>query len=139
MKRRTRITTPQASINLTSLLDVTFVLLVAFMVVAPALRFNVDLELPRVGEGAQKSDQKPVTIQVKAPNAGSEPEILVNGVLSSFEGLVSDVKAVEGYSNDTVVSFEADRRVEWGHTTKIINELKLHGIEKLSIVTERGS
>lgn len=138
IRRRTHISTPPARIELTSLLDVTFVLLVAFMVVAPALRYNVDLELPKVGEGAQESKQKPVTVQVKGGSDGSEPEILVNGESVAFEGLVSRIKSTEGYSEDSVISFEADRRVEWGHTTRIINELKLHGVEKLAIVTERG-
>ncbi|MCC5876335.1 MAG: biopolymer transporter ExbD, partial [Candidatus Sumerlaeia bacterium] len=125
-------------IELTSLLEVTLVLLIAFMVVAPALRYNVDLELPKVGEGAQESKQKPVTVQVKAPQEGSDPEIHVNGDLVAFEGLVDRIKSIDGFSEDSVISFEADRRVEWGHTTRIINELKLRGIEKLAIVTERG-
>lgn len=136
MRRRTKLQNPAATINLTSLLDVTFVLLIAFMVVAPALRFNVDLELPKVGEGERSEESKPVTLQVKAGGDGGDPVIHVNGTAVAFAGMVTQIKSTEGFTEETAVSFEADRRVEWDQVARIINTLKANGIEKLGIITE---
>ncbi len=139
MKRRTRsLQLPDAHINLTSLLDITFVLLISFMVVAPALRYNVDLELPKVQKSRQVDQKKPVTIGVTYSETSQVAGYFVNGDAVALEDLPEIVKSREDYDPNKSVALEADRSVPWENIAKLINDLKLNDIHNLGIVTERG-
>lgn len=60
MKRHRKAVRPVADINLTSLLDVTFVLLIAFMIMAPSLKYGEEIKLPGMSQGtAQLSADTP--------------------------------------------------------------------------------
>lgn len=137
MRRKNRPGIPQANINLTSLLDITFVLLISFMVVAPALRYNVDLELPKVGRSTQAKEKKTVSIQVTYSGT-TGPEYFVNGKSTPLSELPAAVKAHEDFKTEPVVALESDKSVPWEHVARLINELKMNDINSLGIVTERG-
>jgi biopolymer transport protein ExbD len=139
MKRRRKAALPEAGINITSLLDITFVLLIAFMVVAPSVRYNVELELPKVGDGKAESPEKAkkaVAIQVKASDSG-EAQIYVNGSPKELNEILEAVQEARGAFEPAPVSLEADRRVPWNEVAAIINELRNGNIENLGIVTEK--
>ena len=138
MRRRTRAQLPEAHINITSLLDITFVLLIAFMVVAPVLRYNVDLELPRVGESRSKEKQKTVSIQVKKGTGAGTARVHVNGVETPMANVASTIKKNPGFQAGEAVSLEADREVPWQEIAALINELKNNDIQKVAIVTEQA-
>jgi len=131
---------PEAAINVTSLLDVVFVLLITFMVVAPALRHNVDLQLPKVGDtgGEVNAKKRPVSVQVKYVS-GDSAEYYVNGAPVLLSQLPAAVKAAKGYDGDPVVALEADKRVPWQDVSALINELKINSITNIGIVTEKAS
>lgn len=61
-------------INLTSLLDLTFVLLIAFMIVAPALRPELKVNVPQVDEGTSvgKTDPDTIIITIAKKEEGRE-------------------------------------------------------------------
>lgn len=141
MKRRRKSTLPEAGINITSLLDITFVLLIAFMVVAPSVRYNVDVELPKVGDGKQESQEKAkkaVAIQVKASDSGAA-QIYVNGEPKELSEVIEAVQSARGSFEPAPVSLEADRRVPWDEVAAIITELRNGNIENLGIVTEKAT
>ncbi len=136
IRRRNKPALPEASINLTSLLDITFVLLISFMVVAPALRYNVDLELPKVAESQEVSEKKTTTLQVNAP--GGAATYFVNGVVTPLDEVPMAIKASETYRSSPVVSLEADRAVPWEDIARLINVLTAEGITSIGIITEKG-
>ncbi len=136
MIRRRRRETPPASINVTSLLDITFVLLISFMVVAPAVRYNVDLELPKVSQSKSSEKKKPVVIQVTQPAGG--PVYYVNGQPTGLDDVPGAIKAAPEYKDQPSVSLEADRSVEWENIARLITVLKNNGVDAVNIVTERG-
>lgn len=139
MRRRRLASLPAAHINLTSMLDITFVLLIAFMVVAPALRYNIDLQLPKVSNSKSTDNKKPVTVAVTYSSEALAADFYLNGKLTALESLPDEIKSSEDYSPTEVVALEADQSVPWQHMAELINTLKLNEIHNLGIVTERGS
>jgi len=134
-RRRGSVTKPSANINVTSLLDITFVLLISFMVITPALKSGVEIELPKVRESNQLKAAKPVDIEVKSGLDG--PDIYVNGQVSTLDALVDDVQAARtSLTEEGPVTLTADRRVDWEQMASIIARLKTAGIENVGIVTE---
>ena len=75
-----------SNMNLTSLLDVTFILLVCFMMVAPNLNSGLQLELSKVEESATKplvTNNKPVMISIgNRTNKEREPIVTIDGKLA---------------------------------------------------------
>ncbi|MBI5155231.1 biopolymer transporter ExbD [Candidatus Poribacteria bacterium] len=135
MKRRhSAVSRPMANINVTSLLDITFVLLIAFMVIAPALNHGVELELPKVRKAPVTKKADPVSVAVK-PGADGDAEIYVNGQAVQLDLLVDKVRELRGGSTDRAVTLDGDRRVEWEAVAQVITELRQGGIENIGIMT----
>lgn len=137
MKRRHRaVQQPMAQINVTSMLDITFVLLITFMIVAPALRYGIDLELPEVREApVVENASKPVTVAVKPGVIG--PEIYVNGEVTDAAQVVSAVKLASGGElARQAVTLEGDKAIDWETMARILADLRGGGIENIGIMTE---
>jgi biopolymer transport protein ExbD len=135
--RRSKVEMPGAAINITSLLDVTFVLLISFMVVAPALRYDVGLKLPKVSSGSGDSKNRPVSIQVKRGSEGSE--FFVNGTEVALADLPTAIKSSEKYEKDPTVSLEADQQAPWQDVAEVMSLLKANDINQISVITEGRS
>ncbi len=134
-RRRQPVSQPAANINITSLLDITFVLMIAFMVVAPALKHGVDLELPEVKEAPSLKNDKPIAVTVEYVSDASA-NILVDGKSVSLEELVARLKAENaGGEGGRAVTLEGDRRVDWQTMTEVITELRQGGIVNIGILT----
>lgn len=137
MRRRTRTQLPEASINLTSLLDITFVLLIAFMVVAPAVKYNVPLDLPKSEESNNLDTKQPLRLQITWQ--GSTAGYFLNGRTINFGQIPEAVKNDPAYSSELGVSVEADRTVPWEVMARLITLLNHHEILQIGVVTEQGA
>ena len=131
---RQRITTqPMSQINVTSLLDIVFVLLIAFMIVAPALKHGLDLELPRVGNAPALDPQKPLNLLVTSTDG--VPEIFINETPTSFVALAEDLRLAAAGDTERAIALQADRRTDWEAMSQVIAELRGAGFLRVGIVT----
>lgn len=137
-QRLHRIALPAAGINITSLLDITFVLLISFMVVAPAVKYSIDLELPKVSESKQLDKKKPVSVQITNKENRGVTTYYVDGQATPLDDVGEKIIGNEGYQKDRMVALEADKDVPWQDVAALMNELKNHRIENIGIVTEKG-
>lgn len=117
-----------SSINITPLVDVVLVLLIIFMITAPALYQNaLQVQLPK----AQSSEgQTKGTLEVIIDAQGI---IQVSGKtyeLASFKALVQN-------SHPSAALILADKKVEHGHVISVIDLLKTNGVQKFSFAVER--
>lgn len=134
MRRHRVVSKPQATINITSLLDIVFVLLIAFMIVAPALKYGIELELPKVEKTPQLKQTQPITVSIKPGLLA--PEIQVNGQRSSLESLVPDIEQLRDGKPERPVAIEADRSVDWQQMTRVVAALQDGSVGNIGIVTE---
>src|SRR3990172_11667647 len=123
---------PNADINVTSLVDVAFVLLIIFMITAPMMQGGVPVELPRAaGRPLSARESIIVTVNRSGTIYVDQTRVTYDEFRASFRALV----ASRGTSN---VTFRADRRSPYGSVVRVFAAMQQVGGEnlKVNIVTE---
>lgn len=121
-----------SSINITPFVDVVLVLLIIFMITAPALVKEVmDIRLPKTSSGDGQVMQ---TLGVAINKDGN---ILLNGQIIDEEDLKSAVKATLAQAQDAQAIISADTEVNYGRVVKVMDILKSSGLEKFAVQVER--
>ncbi len=158
MLRHRRSLDLQCEMNLTNLLDTAFVLLIAFMLMAPALKTGVELNLPKVAKGSgplSTSPQSTVTIVVgkmiadkeaaptgdkpadatadKASDAVTNP-IFIEDQRYDLEEMATYLKKKKDETEVLSVVIEADREVPWESMARVLARVKSIGVNKVGLV-----
>ena len=134
--RRSSNLQPINTISLTSLMDVTFNLLIAFMIVAPTLKHGMKLDLPEVEASNLKPKKSLMVVIRKAPEAGEEERIYLNDRRVSIEELTENLSAVYEKKADQDVLIEADRTIPYELVAQVLNAIQKSGVESVGLVTE---
>ena len=125
-------TSVMSTINITPFVDVVLVLLIIFMITAPALVKEVmDIRLPKTASGDGQVMQ---TLGVAINKDGN---ILLNGQITDEEGLKAAIKSTLSLSQDAQAIISADVEVSYGRVVKVIDLLKTAGLEKFAVQIER--
>ena len=136
MKRRTTGLQPISSISLTSMMDVAFNLLIAFMIVAPSLKHGMRIELPEVAATNLKP-RKSITIVIrKAPQPGEEERIYVDNKRIEISKLTEKLTAIYERKPDIDILLEADKSVPYGIVARVLHAIQKTGVEGIGLVTE---
>lgn len=125
---------PNTTINVTSLLDITFVLLLTFMVVAPATRTGVPLDLPRVKEAPTLRQDKPLTVSVK--REGETTQAYLQGQPVDLTTLTESLKASKAEKPDLAVTLEGDRATDWEQVANVLQAIRASGVKQIGILTK---
>lgn len=133
MRRRRSVNKPTASINVTSLLDITFVLLITFMIVAPALRHGVELDLPRVREAPGLKQDKPASLVVRHSLTGMDIEL--DGQYLTLDTLTPRLQEEAGKFERYSLTISGDRRVPWEQMAQVITAIRNAGVDNIGILT----
>lgn len=120
MRRHRRDLSPQSSMNLTSLLDVTFVLLIAFMIVAPTINKGLPIDLPKVKEASTDTPKEPVRIALTKPKAPDEPpDVYFDGSKVNMDELREFLDIAYEKNRETGILFQADKDVPYGYVMEV--------------------
>ncbi len=142
MRRHRRGAKPVAEINLTSLLDVTFVLLIAFMIMAPSLKYGVEIDLPGMSQGAPQltTDQSNLaTIAISKAMAGEAGQtgprvFMLDGVSMELPELETTLRQRnETAGGKLAVEINADRDIPYEAFVQAIGALRRAGIEGVGL------
>jgi biopolymer transport protein TolR len=123
-----RRTTPMAEINVTSLVDVTLVLLIIFMLTAPFIQGGVEVDLPSTRTSAVAAVEGPViTLDKNRVVYLDEDQVQ----LSQLAAILQEVHP----NGDTrPVYLRSDEDVPYGFVVRVMGEIKEAGIDDLSLV-----
>ena len=138
MKRHRRPLEPLNAINLTSLLDVAFVLLIAFMLVAPSIHYGIDLALPTLREGAPQLTQDQTslyTIMVPKPVDGRQ-EFFMNDTPSELTDIESRLTLQAKSGTKVAVEIRADRDVSYDTFIQVVAAVRRSGVEAVGLPVE---
>jgi biopolymer transport protein ExbD len=116
----------------TSLVDVTLVLLIIFIISAPFMRAGVKVDLPKA-EARESQPQKAIIIAIDRMG-----QIFFNQAKVTAEGLVSKVSQLRSRSPDLPVLIEGDTAVPYGQVIRVMDALRRAGIENVGLVLEPG-
>ena len=123
----------RAEINVTSLVDVAFTLLVIFMITAPILQGGVEVTIPRA-PAAPLQVSEGIVISV-----GRDGQIFVEDDAVSREEFDATIGTLVERSGAEMVYVKGDRDVPYGAVLWVIGTLKEAEIEAVSLVAEPES
>ena len=124
--RRKRLV-PTADINVTSLVDVAFVLLIIFMITAPMMQGGVSVELPRA-EGRPLSPKEGVTITVDRSG-----QIFVDQTRVTYDEFRAAFRALVAKKGSSTVYLRGDRRGNYGNVVRVLAAIQAAGIPNMSV------
>lgn len=121
----------QSEINVTPLVDVMLVLLVAFIVTAPVMSNAISVNLPKTVATKPAEQIKPVTLSVDAKG-----DIYVDKDQVSLVELESRLKNIYQQHPDQVFHLSSDDQVNYGAVAKVMAVVERVGISKLAVLTK---
>ena len=116
-------------VNITSLIDVIFILLIFFMVSTQFKRSSLPLDLPRSEDATQERN----TTKVLAVTADS---MELDGDKITLEALENVLAALYAREPELVLSLECERTVEFERIVQILTKIQAAGISRIGIVHE---
>ena len=124
-------TKKKAIINITSLIDVLFLLLIFFMVSSTFIEQpGMKLELP---ETKSSSSEKIKELILEINPAG---DLILNGDRISIDKLEQKFKDILPSLESESLILKADKKVEHGKVVKVMDIAKLSGLKKIVIATK---
>ena len=120
-----------SEINITPLVDVMLVLLVAFVVTIPALTNAIHVNLPRTVNTTPPEQQKAITVTVDQAGA-----IYFDDVVVAETDLESQLLGIKARIAEPSLHLRADERVPYGSVAKVMAAIEHTGISKVSVLTD---
>ena len=130
-RRRARRTATRADINMNSLIDLTFILLVVFIVTLPTLEQTIRIMLP-VGK-AQKQDDKKKTLSV---TVNSDGMMYLGEMPVTLADLKVRLSQAVGEDPETSVVIRGDVRVGYGDVYNVVKTAKDCNVKHLGLVSK---
>ena len=119
-----------ADINVTSLVDVAFVLLIIFMITAPIMQGGVDVQLPRAeARPIEPKEGMVVTVNRSGQIFIDETAITYSDFRITFPSIVA-AKKPNG------VFLRADSRVPYGDVVRVLAVIRVAGVQNVGLVAQ---
>lgn len=119
-----------ADINVTSLVDVAFVLLIIFMITAPIMQGGVDVRLPRAQVRAIEPKQGLVV------TVDSDGKIYLDQAGLSYDDFAATFPAFVRTKRPTGVYLRADGRVAYARVVQVLAVIRGAGVQDVGLVAE---
>ena len=122
-----------SEINLTPLMDLTFILLITFIITFPLIEQGIPVNLPQ-GKAREVVDDKArtVTLDVKG-------QLYLDNEPVSVEDLQTVLTALGQSSPDVAVMLRADKTIPYGKVVDVLKILNRANIRKMALVTQDDS
>ncbi|MBL8506015.1 ExbD/TolR family protein [Methylobacillus glycogenes] len=120
-----------SEINITPLVDVMLVLLVAFIVTIPVLNNAITVNLPKTAATQPPEPKKPVTVSVDA-----QGKVFVDKQELALDKLEPELKARQAANPDLALHLSSDESVNYGVVAKVMASIERAGITKLAVLTQ---
>ncbi len=120
-----------SEINITPLVDVMLVLLVAFVITIPALTNAIHVNLPKTVTTTPPEQQKAITVTVD-----NEGKIYLDNREIARETLQQELLSLKAANNEVSLHLRADDRVPYGPVAKVMAAIEHAGISRVSVLTD---
>lgn len=131
MPRRTPTTSLKrmSEINLTPLMDLTFILLITFIITFPLIEHGIELNLPQ-HEATEIQASKGQTISVDKTGA-----LFLNDAEITLSQLAESMQAIASSQPDVTIFVRADEGLYYGKVVEVLKSLHVAKISKMALVT----
>ena len=123
---------PMADINVTPLVDVMLVLLIIFMVTAPALSYQIQVDLPqRTTNPPPQPKDPPEPIRLRIEAGGT---VTWNNSPIPISVLQSSLEVEAQRAQQPTLEIETDPDAQYEMLAKVLSRAKNSGMEKIAFV-----
>jgi len=123
---------PQIDLNVTSLVDVLFLLLIFFTLTSTFKRAGeLELNLPKsttAGPGGAAASAKPIELVLT-----EQGTLLLNGAPTTFEQVLTKLRALHERQPDSQVMIDAEEKVEHGRIVRLLDAVRTAGFTGVGI------
>ena len=120
-----------ADVNVTSLLDLAFVLLIIFMIAAPLMQGGVEVRLPEAqARPLESREGMTVTLDRRG-------RIFVDETAFSYADFRTTFRSLVARRNPTGIYLRADRAVPYGDVARVLAVIRTSGVQNVGLVTEQ--
>jgi len=117
--------------NVTNLVDVTMVILICFILVAPMLKHGVEIDLPR------STSQKVEVADKHVVKLDKEEKLYFDEVRVEQKRLQEELQRIAETEEDPVIYLEADQSLTYGKVMEVMSAIKKAKIAKVGLVTKK--
>lgn len=117
-------------INVTPLMDLTFLLLIVFMITAPMMEFGVDVSLPELNAEVM---EEPRAVTVSLNKTG---RIYVDREPVAEAELERHLRRLAAQGGALSVRVRGDHRRQYGEVIQLMRAVRNAGIEEVALITE---
>jgi biopolymer transport protein TolR len=119
-----------SDINLTPMMDLTFILLITFIITFPMIEQGIAVNLPKGKSGDLKnSETRSITVD-------RDGNLFLNDRPISKSALEAELVEIGKDSPETVVYVRADTSVNYGRVAELVSIIKAANLEKMALVTQ---
>jgi biopolymer transport protein ExbD len=130
-RRRGNFVESKASIDMNSLIDLTFLLLVTFILTIPALEQGISIILPRgKTDTLQVKEHEPATITIDAEN-----RYFLDKSPTTLEALEKELLAKVAADPESPVLVRGDERLSYGAVMDVVKLVYKCKVKRMSLVT----
>jgi len=120
---------PLAEINMTPLMDLTFLLLIVFMITAPVLQYGLDVSPPKMDANELPEESLTITINKNG-------HILYGKQRTDIDALTLELQSIAASRPDVQVLVRADGDRAYREVINVMKNVRAAGIEQVMLVTE---
>ena len=132
---RKRLTSIQqiSEINLTPLMDLTFILLITFIITFPLIEQGIPVHLPTgVADVLEPGKTRTISLDV-------DGKLYLDELLTTSEVLTMEMKALGVADPDTTVQVRADEAIRYSRVVDVLKILHDAKITRMALVTQSES
>jgi biopolymer transport protein ExbD len=121
-----------SNLDMTSLMDLTFLLLITFIITMPALEQGIAVRLPQANaDDVHKDKKKPQTISLNV-----EGKVFLNNAPVTMEDLEQTLGVLAADDPETAVLIRGDERLDYGKIMDVVKLLYKVKITRMALVTQ---
>ena len=119
-----------SEINMTPLMDLTFILLITFIITFPLIEQGIPVNLPK-GSAADLDNPDTRNITINAQGV-----LFLDGETVSAEVLAGEMQRTGELTPDTTVYVRADQSIDYGRVAEVMKVLYDSNITRMALVTQ---
>lgn len=120
-----------AEINVTSLVDVTLVLLIIFMITAPIIRAGMEVNLPESKATGEVNLEHGLTVTITRDGV-----VIIESRPVPLDEFPAEMEAILSVRDVEEVYLQGDKAVPYGIIMKVVGELRELGVATLGLIAE---
>ncbi len=126
----------KATVNITPMVDIVFVLLIIFMVAAPMIEQGVDLDLPETETVPIESPKDKFILRIIKGREKNEKKIFIHKTEVPLEELEKKLKHNKKLQQSKELFLYASKDISYGFVVRVMAIIKKAKIPNISLVTE---